>query len=267
LRHLYPTRICKNCSKSNSYMFESNRRSINLVPLIFMAFKILIIKANKSLTQDFCRRTYILEEWLQPFWTSYLGDPLISECSLDYCSANVRTSFHSFSIFSWCRCELSISDFVWHPCFFFGKTQKPLSNSLTYGFGIFGELAKERAIGAYMHASGSRASAWHRSFSRGSSLLSGSLCSLSRSLCFLAGLLSFWNEIYQTVGDAIFFSPHIILGVDKQQDLRNQIGQTVEDARACWGQAIKGRAVAEACSFPFCVLPNHFRVQMCFPIS
>jgi hypothetical protein len=44
---------------------------------------------------------------------------------------------------------------------FLEKTQKPLSNSLTYGFGIFGELTKERAIGAYMRASGSRASAWH----------------------------------------------------------------------------------------------------------
>jgi hypothetical protein len=64
--------------------------------------------------------------------------------------------------------------------FFEKKTQKSLSNNLVYGFGIFGELTKERAIGAL----GSHASAWHRSFSRGSSLLNG-------ALCFLAGLLGF----------------------------------------------------------------------------
>jgi hypothetical protein len=68
--------------------------------------------------------------------------------------------------------------------FFEKKTQKSLSNNLVYGFGIFGELTKERAIGAYMRALGSHASAWHRSFSRGSSLLNG-------ALCFLAGLLGF----------------------------------------------------------------------------
>jgi hypothetical protein len=73
--------------------------------------------------------------------------------------------------------------------FFLKKTQKPL----------FRELAKEWAISAYMRASSNRASAWHRSFSRGSSLLSG-------PLRFLAGLLGFWNEICQTVGDAILFS-------------------------------------------------------------
>jgi hypothetical protein len=38
------------------------------------------------------------------------------------------------------------------------------------------------------------------------------------------------NKICQTVGDEIFFSPHIILGVGKQQDLRNKIYQTVGDA-------------------------------------
>jgi hypothetical protein len=68
------------------------------------------------------------------------------------------------------------------------KTQKSLCNSLAYWFGIFWELAKERAIGAYMRASGSRASAWHRSFSRGSSLLSGALPCLAGLFIRLAGL-------------------------------------------------------------------------------
>jgi hypothetical protein len=89
--------------------------------------------------------------------------------------------------------------------FFWKKTQKHLSNSLVYGFGIFAELAKERAIGAYMRASGSRASSWHRSFSQGSSLLSGALRSLSGLLHFLAGLLGFENKFCQTVRHAIFF--------------------------------------------------------------
>jgi len=42
--------------------------------------------------------------------------------------------------------------------------------------------------------------------------------------------LVFGNGICQTVGDEIFFSPHIILGVDKQQDLENKFYETVEDA-------------------------------------
>jgi hypothetical protein len=103
------------------------------------------------------------------------------------------------------RASPTVLQIAWASFFFEKKTQKPISNSLAYKFGIFGELAKERAIGAYMPASRSRASAWHRSFSRGSSLLSGALRSLSGPLRFLAGLLSFWNEICHTVGDAIFF--------------------------------------------------------------
>jgi hypothetical protein len=47
----------------------------------------------------------------------------------------------------------------------------------------------------------------------------------------LAGFWVFGNKICQTVGDEIFFPPHIILGIDKQRDLGNKICQTVGDAR------------------------------------
>jgi len=46
----------------------------------------------------------------------------------------------------------------------------------------------------------------------------------------LVDLQVFGNKICQTVGDEIFFPPHIILGVDKQQDLRNEFCPTVRDA-------------------------------------
>jgi hypothetical protein len=46
----------------------------------------------------------------------------------------------------------------------------------------------------------------------------------------LAGFGVFGNKICQTVGDEIFFPPHIILGVGKQRNLGNKICQTVGDA-------------------------------------
>jgi hypothetical protein len=45
----------------------------------------------------------------------------------------------------------------------------------------------------------------------------------------LAGFWVFENKICQTVGDKIFFPPHIILGVGKQRDLGNKICQTIGD--------------------------------------
>ena len=46
----------------------------------------------------------------------------------------------------------------------------------------------------------------------------------------LAGFCVFGNEIYRTIEDEIVFPPHIILEAGKQQDLRNELYQMVEDA-------------------------------------
>jgi phosphate/sulfate permease len=49
--------------------------------------------------------------------------------------------------------------------------------------------------------------------------LTGLFVRLAGLFVSLAGIWVFGNKIYQTVGDEIFFSLHIILEVGKQRDL------------------------------------------------
>jgi hypothetical protein len=108
---------------------------------------------------------------------------------------------------------------------------------LVSGFGIFGKLANLDRLRAYMCA-GHRprivvSSCLAGLFVRLTGLfvrLTGFFVRLAGLFVSLAGFWVFGNKICQTVGDEIFFPPHIILGIDKQRDLRNKICQTIGDA-------------------------------------
>ena len=99
------------------------------------------------------------------------------------------------------------------------KQEKIASNSLAKQLGINSNLANLPSARVYGLASGALRS------------LSGALRSLSGPLRFVNGFFLFYQvKNAKLLEMDYFFTWHIILGVDKSQDLSSKIWQTLGDA-------------------------------------
>ena len=104
------------------------------------------------------------------------------------------------------------------------KQEKIASNSLAKQLGINSNLANLPSARANIRAR-------IRLGIRGSSFLSGALRSLSGPLRFVNGFFLFYQvKNAKLLEMDCFFTWHIILGVDKSQDLSSKIWQTLGDA-------------------------------------